>query len=209
MNLASELYYYTGECQDPDTQEQIRQQFLTIITEATESRFHSICSADLLNCSLDSVTITCGPISRKKRDTGSDTRRNIESYYPERSKREISNTFHHINKREETHALIITFNIVTEFDVNDIPGNLTYGDQLEYIDKFQLDQKAVIAELLADGTLNIENCTLREDSFQTSEYGADSCAYGMIKKRSKCSKYTLTLSVVSKMHFRIFAVKCV
>ena len=196
MNLPSELYYYSGECSDPDTLEQIRQQFLTIITTATKTRFHSLCTPDLLSCSLDSVKITCGPISRRKRGIPTDIdvhKAKMEETDAIRRKREpydnIDNP-HHINKREETHATIITFDIVTEYDLSNL-GNMTRIQRYEQIDEFQLQQKSVIEDLLANGTLEIEGLgTLREDSFRTGDYGSETCTHGMIYSRENtCSKY--------------------
>ena len=202
MNLPSELYYYSGECSDPDTLEQIRQQFLTIITTATKTRFHSLCTPDLLSCSLDSVKITCGPISRRKRGvpTGIQVQiAQLEETDAIRRKREpydnIDNQ-HHINKREETHATIITFDIVTEYDLSSL-GNMTRLQRYEYIDAFQLQQKSVIEDLLANGSLAIESLgVLREDSFQTLEYGSETCTHGMIFSRDRtCSKYIVRTNI--------------
>ena len=199
MNLESELYYYAGECSDPATQEQIKQQFITIITEATESRFHSLCSPDLLNCSLDSVTITCGNTTRRKRDLLSDIRNHngkLTETYPVRRRKELSDTLHHINKREETHMTTLKFNIVTEWDQSNL-GSMSYSQQLAHIDEFQNQQKAIIVDLMMDGKLDIEGYILKNNSFHTlNEYGDVGCSHGMIKDGSKCSEYTFDLFVV-------------
>ena len=199
MILPSKLYYYSGECSDPATLEQIKQQFLTIITNATESRFHNLCSPDLLKCSLDSVSITCGPTRRRKRDLVSDIRHHngkLTETYPVRRRREISDTPHHINKREDTYVTTLQFSIVTEWDQGNL-GSMGFNQQLAYIDKFQIQQKDVIVDLMVDGKLNIEGYILKNESFQLVKNVGDlACAHGMIKDGTKCSKYTFDLLVV-------------
>ena len=195
MRLPSKLYYYSGECSDPATLDQIKQQFLTIITEATESRFHSLCSPDLLKCSLDSVTITCGPTSRRKRDIR-DHNEKLTETYPVRRRREISDTPHHIHKREDTHETTLQFSIVTEWDQGDL-RSMSYSQQLAHIDEFQIQQKDVIVDLLVDGKLNIEGYILKNESFQLVKNVGDlACAHGMIKDGTKCSKYKFDLFIV-------------
>ena len=205
MYLPSKLYYYSGECADPATQEQIKQQFLTIIIEETESRFHSLCTPDLLQCSLDSVTITCGPTTRRKRDLLSDIRNHngkLTETYPVRRRQELSDTLHHIYKREETHVTTLKFNIVTEWDQSNL-GDMIYNEQLAHIDGFQNQQKDVIVDLLVDGKLDIDGLVLKNNSFQLEKEAGDvECAHGMIKVKAKCSEYTIDLFAVFCFCFR-------
>ena len=164
MRLPSELYYYSGECSDNATQQQIKQHFLDILTTEVGPLFNSICPGELM-CTVDAVTVTCGPVSNRRR------RRSAP---------------HNIEKREETHVTLITFNIITGWE----QGNMTIDESYVYTDNLQAQQKAVLETLLKGGKMNIPGLTLREDSFQTPETGTLSCEAGTRLDGSKCSKFT-------------------
>ena len=164
MRLPSELYYYSGDCSDEATLEQIKQQFLTIITNEAQPLFHSICPKDL-SCTVDSVTVTCGPVS---------SRRKRRSY------------IHHIEKRAETHATVFAFDLSTEWK----PGNMTTDDAYDYTDGLQAQQKAVIESLVAENKLDLPGYALRDDSLQfASKTGWLTCDEPHLRfDGEKCSK---------------------
>ena len=83
------------------------------------------------------------------------------------------------------------FDIVTIWDQDNL-GNMTRDDVLSYIDSFQMQQKAAIADLVMEGELNFEDYTLRNDSFQTARWGTEACAPSMIKDGNKCSEFSLS-----------------
>ncbi|XP_022084521.1 sushi, von Willebrand factor type A, EGF and pentraxin domain-containing protein 1-like [Acanthaster planci] len=61
MYVLSDLHYYSGDCSSPDTQAQIKEQFISILVN--ESYFHEICTAYSAECHVGNVEVTCGPRS--------------------------------------------------------------------------------------------------------------------------------------------------
>lgn len=167
MRLPSEIFYYSGQCADSDTQQQIKEQFLEILTRQVIPLFDSICSREL-NCTVDAVAVTCGEISEKRK---------------RRSYR-----LHHVEKRAESHITIFTFDIVSGWE----KGNMTDDEAYRYTDNLQAWQKDIIANKLADGTLELTGFTVKVDSFQTARYGSLSCdKLGWKIYGTSCSKYQI------------------
>lgn len=164
MRLPSEIYYYSGECSDSATLEEIKEQFLDILTNEVIPLYEGVCSEELI-CTTDAVIVTCGEVSKKRK------RRSHQ---------------HHVEKRAESHVTIFTFDIVTGWE----KGNMTDDEAYNYTDSLQALQRDIIASKLADGTLDLPRLILKADSFKTAKYGTLSCNEpGWKMDGIVCSKY--------------------
>lgn len=170
LALDGEIYYYSGQCSDAATQQQIKQNFLDILTNDVEPLFNSICPGEL-TCTVDKVAVICGNVSESRK------RRSSWTYY--------SNYQHHVEKREETNVVIVTFSMNVEWDTS----GKTVDEAYEYADNLHNQQAKGIADLMKEGVFDLPGFTLREDSFQRAEYGLLSCDPGMRLKGTDCSKY--------------------
>ncbi|XP_038055355.1 sushi, von Willebrand factor type A, EGF and pentraxin domain-containing protein 1-like [Patiria miniata] len=65
MAVLSDLHYFSGDCSSPDTQAQIKEQFIQILNG---SNFATICTQYASECNVDNVEVTCGSSKRKRRD---------------------------------------------------------------------------------------------------------------------------------------------
>ncbi|CAH1274716.1 SRPX2 [Branchiostoma lanceolatum] len=61
MNLPSELYYYSGDCRDPDTQVQIQENFIAILNS---SDYSDICQL-FVECAAENVQVICGNVTAR------------------------------------------------------------------------------------------------------------------------------------------------
>ncbi|XP_078690659.1 uncharacterized protein LOC144921486 [Branchiostoma floridae x Branchiostoma belcheri] len=61
MNLPSELYYYSGDCRDPDTQVQIQENFIAILNS---SDYSDICQL-FVECAAENVQVICGNVTTR------------------------------------------------------------------------------------------------------------------------------------------------
>lgn len=167
LALGGEIYYYSGQCSDEATQQQIKQNFLTILTNEVDPLFNSICPGEL-TCTVDKVAVICGNVSesRKRRSSG--------TYY--------SNYEHHVEKREESSVAIVTFSMNVEWN----PSGMTINEAFNYTDNLHNLQAQGIVDLIKEGAFDIPGFTLREDSFQRAKYGSLSCDLGMRLKGTDC-----------------------
>ncbi|XP_019616633.1 PREDICTED: sushi, von Willebrand factor type A, EGF and pentraxin domain-containing protein 1-like, partial [Branchiostoma belcheri] len=61
MNLPSELYYYSGDCRDPETQVQIQENFIAILNS---SDYSDICQL-FVECAAENVQVICGNVTTR------------------------------------------------------------------------------------------------------------------------------------------------
>ncbi|XP_035664406.1 sushi, von Willebrand factor type A, EGF and pentraxin domain-containing protein 1-like [Branchiostoma floridae] len=61
MNLPSELYYYSGDCRDPETQAQIQANFIAILNS---SDYSDICRL-FVECAAENVQVICGNVTTR------------------------------------------------------------------------------------------------------------------------------------------------
>ncbi|XP_071786151.1 uncharacterized protein [Asterias amurensis] len=64
LKLSSVLQYFSGDCSDPATQDQIKTQFIQLLNQSTVS---AICTNNADQCNVDNVQVTCGPTSSRGR----------------------------------------------------------------------------------------------------------------------------------------------
>ena len=172
MSLPAELYYYySASCSETA----IKDKLLTVISDIVHPLYTSICSNEIA-CSVEDVSVKCGHTAkRKKRDFTLDA----DSRY------EDLNLAARRMKREKTYFTVVEFDIITEWTAD----NMTVDEAFDFIDDLQLKQKTVFADLLVNGSLNIDGYTLRNDSFQTGKWGKFKCGSGMILDGVQCGKY--------------------
>ena len=175
MSLPAELFfYYSTNCSEAE----LRQKILLVIFGMVKPSFKSICP-DAIACSVMDVSVKCGPgARRKKRDLTLGTNTSYE--YLIRATRRI--------KREELDTAVVEFDIITEW----FADNKTTREALVVIDDLQVKQKKVLADLISNGTFNVDGYTLRNDSFQTEQWGNIRCGPGMILDGTRCGKYHIS-----------------
>lgn len=164
MKLSSELFYYynaTGNC----SEEEIRQSFLTAISEFINPSFTTICPSEL-TCTVGTVKVQCGQKSKRR-------------------KREVSHHTLTRVKRDETEVAVVIFHIETGWSQE----TKTLDETFNVTDNFQARQKEVFASFVNNGTFDMEEYTLKSDSFQTNALGSLACNTGLIKSGVICSKY--------------------
>ncbi|XP_078597011.1 uncharacterized protein LOC144873487 [Branchiostoma floridae x Branchiostoma japonicum] len=61
MNLPSELYYYSGDCRDPETQAQIQENFIAILNS---SDYSDTCQL-FVECAAENVQVFCGNVTTR------------------------------------------------------------------------------------------------------------------------------------------------
>ncbi|XP_035676271.1 sushi, von Willebrand factor type A, EGF and pentraxin domain-containing protein 1-like [Branchiostoma floridae] len=61
MNLPSELYYYSGDCSDPETQAQIQENFIAILNS---SDYSDTCQL-FVECAAENVQVFCGNVTTR------------------------------------------------------------------------------------------------------------------------------------------------
>ncbi|XP_019616495.1 PREDICTED: sushi, von Willebrand factor type A, EGF and pentraxin domain-containing protein 1-like [Branchiostoma belcheri] len=61
MNLPSELYYYSGDCRDPETQVQIQENFIAILNS---SDYSHLCQL-FVECAAENVVVYCGNVTTR------------------------------------------------------------------------------------------------------------------------------------------------
>lgn len=168
MRLPSELYYYSGVCPDNATMVEIKENFLEILSSVNEL-YNRICP-NKVTCTVDRVSVDCGPVLAR-------TRRHVKSAMQLEQK-------HRLNKREESHAVVFRFDIVTTFgDEND-----TFDDAYDATESLQELQKEEFSSLVQNGTFDMEGLLLKPDSFQPAEYADLACEPGTILYGTTCSK---------------------
>ncbi|XP_070554729.1 uncharacterized protein [Ptychodera flava] len=64
-SLLADIYYYSGDCNDPAVQQQMRENFITLLMNDV-ALTSDICTS-WQDCSVDNVVVTCGPQSLKKK----------------------------------------------------------------------------------------------------------------------------------------------
>ena len=172
MRLPSELYYYSGDCPDNATLLEIKENFL-IILSSVNKLYNRICPNNF-TCTVDRVSVDCGPVLAR-------TRRDVKLAMQQDGQLKHN---HHVNKREESHAVVFRFDIVTTFgDEND-----TFDDAYDATENLQELQKEEFSRLIQNGTFDIEGLLLRPDSFQPAEYADLACEPGTILYGTTCSK---------------------
>ena len=65
IRLPSELFYFSGDCNDSAVQEKVKESF---ITSLNTSKYSEFCTA-YENCSIENVRVSCGLTSREKRSS--------------------------------------------------------------------------------------------------------------------------------------------
>ena len=172
MRLPSELYYYSGECPDNATLLEIKENFLVILSSVNKL-YNRICPNNF-TCTVDKVSVDCGPVLAR-------TRRDVKLAMQQDGQLKHN---HHVNKREESHAVVFRFDIVTTFgDEND-----TFDDAYDATESLQELQREEFSRLIQNGTFDIEGLLLRPDSFQPAEYADLACEPGTILYDTTCSK---------------------
>ncbi|XP_022110885.1 sushi, von Willebrand factor type A, EGF and pentraxin domain-containing protein 1-like [Acanthaster planci] len=58
LRVLSDLHYYSGDCSSPETEAQIKEQFISILVN--QSGFHAICASYASECHVGNVGVTCG-----------------------------------------------------------------------------------------------------------------------------------------------------
>lgn len=161
MKLPSELlYYYTasGNC----SEEEIRQSFLTAISDIINPSFSAICPSEI-TCTVGTVKVQCGQKSKRR-------------------KRELSHSILTRIRREETETAVVTFDIETGWS----QGTKTIDYTFNVTDNLQAKQKQVFASFVNNGTFDLEEYTLKSDSFQTNDLGILACNTGLILEGIIC-----------------------
>ena len=167
MKLSSELFYYynaTGNC----SEEEIRQSFLTAISEFINPSFTTVCPSDI-TCTVGKVKVQCGQKSKRR-------------------KRELSQSSLTRVRRDETETAVVTFDIKTGWS----EGTKTLAETFNVTDNLQAKQKTIFASFVNNGSLDMDGYTLKSDSFQTIEWGTLACITGQILDRYMCSKYRIS-----------------
>ena len=172
MNLPAKLYYYySTNCSETD----LRQKFLVVVSDVVHPSFKAICPDDI-TCSVENVEVECGHgAKRKKRDLvlGTDVRYDGQSLTAKRT------------KREDRYAAVVSFAITTQWPAD----NLSFRDALAVLVDLEMKEKAGFADLVSNGSLNIDGYTLRNDSFQTpQEWENIKCGQGLILDRTQCGE---------------------
>ena len=171
MNLPNELFYYSGDCNDPAAQQEIRDKFIAVLNS---SNYHVLCSS-YEKCRAENVNVQCGQTSRRRR---SATTSNLTEVFPE------------IMVMSNTHQVIVEWDIVMDIDYSKLEGLTT--DQIWAMMEDQMyDMADVLKEEVEDGKFDlddVESLDLEVDKSSYREGWPDMvCAQGTTQKDSTFS----------------------
>ena len=134
----SEVRYFTGDCSSEETQNQIKQQFITVLNSSEALGW--LCTK-YPGCGIDNVVVECGLVQeRKKREVTSDKQTIGDRYLRSVRGNRI--------KRDYTHELYISFDFF-----------IKHHDEPDGSGKWQ-EIKKTFNELETLTQLNIKNGTL-------------------------------------------------
>ncbi|XP_045200864.2 sushi, von Willebrand factor type A, EGF and pentraxin domain-containing protein 1-like isoform X2 [Mercenaria mercenaria] len=182
LNLPAEIFYYGGDCGSEAAMAEIEQNFIDILESELNPYFETICPSGE-TCTTGSITITCGPISgRKKRSLSWEY--NNEGIRVHKNNNEERTREHIIQKRStHTHLLILEFYIVMELKLD----NTSVQDAILVYDDVQLNiLKPAVQGMINNGTFDLQGFVLESDSFQTANYGDITCDPGYMLDRTTC-----------------------
>ncbi|KAL4218695.1 Sushi [Mactra antiquata] len=189
LSLPGEIYYYSGDCGNNETQEQIRMDYEEIL--ASNYMLKSVCPEEE-TCTIADIIVECGPIqNRRKRSIKHSANKNA-AIKVEKRKRSFDaammstkeGSAHDLVKRQtESHQLVVNFKIVMNIT---ILNNETLRSKMRYYDTIMNDLSGAVQTLLNNGSLDIDNFTTDVHSWKPPKYSSIECSSGYILKKTVC-----------------------
>ncbi|KAK3101782.1 hypothetical protein FSP39_006299 [Pinctada imbricata] len=145
--LNGEFFYFTGDCNDADVLETIKQNFINQMQILETTGYEGVCP-DSTECNVDNVDVTCGPTSGKRRKRESSL---------------IDKLMDLCRIRRSTH----THEIRVDFRVTIVPNDTsrTPIDSFYYYEGVMNDMSDEIRELVQNGGMDVGGLTADSSTY--------------------------------------------
>ena len=153
-----ELFYYTGDCDDPSVLTEIKENFILHMQYLQSVGWDGVCPSEI-DCNVNNTLVTCGAISGKKRD--------------------VNSVLGQLRSKRSTHEIRVEVTLATTW----YQFNSSASSTFYFLEEVQRKMFSVMTSLATNGNLTVRGLNPDANSFSLG-YSVPDCPTGHALRHS-------------------------